>query len=234
MSGEDFDDSIMDYAEARFEIRPYPTYRDLMRINDFVNELGYRFPFSMKQYSLEDVQEKLRAEGPQAFLRYVRLQEDISPKAPLQHAAAFVAERLTKLAPTNDLVIVDPWLFPPRPQLGENEYAAFLAGLIAPILEPDATVTCVVNSNSNARIEELVSDLLGEAVSGVTFDVHHSDDFHDRFWIADRNHGVVVGASFNGLGGKIFLVDELKGSDVVAVIEALDETLDSRAPRADG
>jgi hypothetical protein len=226
MSGEDLEDSIMDYAEARFEIRPYPTYSHLMRINNLVNELGYRFPFSMKQYSLEDVQEKLRAEGPQAFLRYVRLQEDISPKAPLKGAAAFVAERLARLAPTSDLVIIDPYLFPPRPKLGEIEYAAFLAGLVAPILEPGATVKCVVNGSSNAQIEEGVRARLGELVSGVTMEIHRSDDFHDRFWIADRTRGVVVGASLNGLGSKLFLVDELKTSDVTAIVEALDETSD--------
>lgn len=234
MSDEDLEDSIMDYADARFEIRPYPTYRDLMRINDLVNELGYKFPFSTKQYSLEDVQEKLRAEGPQAFLRYVRLQEDISPKAPLKGATAFVAERLARLAPTSDLVIVDPYLFPPRPKLGEAEYAAFLAGLVAPILEPGATVTCVVNSASNARIEEMTRSCLDALSPGTSLEVQRSDDFHDRFWIADRTRGVVVGVSLNGLGSKLFLVDELKTSDVAAIVEALEATSNDGEEDHDG
>lgn len=225
MTSKDPEDSIIvDYAEARFEIRPYPTYPDLMRINDLVNELGYRFPFSTKRYSLEDVQEKLRSEGPQAFLRYVLLQEDISPKAPLEGAAAFVAERLARLAPTSDLMIIDPYLFPPRPKLGAEGYAAFLTNLVAPILEPGANLSCVVNSSSNSQIEDAVRLGLSELVSGVTMNVQRSDDFHDRFWISDRTRGVVVGASLNGLGSKLFLVDELKASDVAAILEALNET----------
>ena len=221
MSNGDLEDSIMDYADARFEIRPHPTYRDLMRINDLVNELGYKMPFSMKQYSLEDVQEKLRSEGPQAFLRYVRLQEDISPKAPLKSASAFVAERLARLAPTTELVIVDPYLFPPRAKLGKEEYAAFLAELVAPILEAGATVRCIVNSTSNARIESATRELLETLVPGIALEVQRSDDFHDRFWIADESRGVVVGASLNGLGSKLFFIDELKSSDVSSIMKKL-------------
>ena len=211
----------MDYADARFEIRPYPTYRDLIRINDLVNELGYKMPYSMKEYSLEDVQEKLHTEGPQAFLGYVRLQEDISPKAPRKNASEFVAERLARLAPATDLIIVDPYLFPPKSKLGEEEYAAFLAELVAPILEAGATVRCIVNSTSNARIESATRDRLEALVPGIALEVQRSDDFHDRFWIADESRGVVVGASLNGLGSKLFFIDELKSSDVSSIMTEL-------------
>lgn len=220
MAEDDLYDSVQDYADARFEIRPHPTLRDLLRINDFVNELGYEFPYSSKQYSLEDVQEKLRAEGPQAFLRYVRLQEDLSPRAPFKAAAAFVAERLARLGPARDLIIIDPYLFPERPQLGARQHGEFLAEIIAPILEPGAVVRCVVNPKMNSEICDAATVRLNALISGATLDVTRADDFHDRFWIADRARGVVVGASFNGLGRKIFLMDDLKKSDLASILEA--------------
>ncbi|EAR25548.1 hypothetical protein A20C1_04756 [marine actinobacterium PHSC20C1] len=215
------EDDIIDYAEGRFEIRPYPKYRDLMQITDLVNQLGYNFPFSQKQYSLEDVQEKLRSEGAQAFLRLVRVQEDISPKAPFKKAGDFVAERLALLSPSSDLIIVDPYLFPPNPKVGEDEYSEFLASLIAPILEPGANVICIVNTHSNKAVESAVAGHLEHLVPGVTVEIHQSDDFHDRFWISGRSQGVVVGASFNGLGRKLFFIDTLEQSDVDSIVAEL-------------
>lgn len=45
MTDDSFDDLVIDYADARFELRPHPTYKDLMRINALANELGYQMPF---------------------------------------------------------------------------------------------------------------------------------------------------------------------------------------------
>lgn len=215
------DEDIFDYAEARFEIRPYPTYGHLKQINELVKRLGYEFPFSSKQYSLEDVQEKLRSEGPNAFLRYFRVQEDISPKAPFKDAKTLVEERLQRLGPTRDLVIIDPYLFPGNPQLGVDEYTKFLANLISSLLEPDAVVKCVVNSRTDAGVVGLTRTKLEAKAPGVSFEKHQTDDFHDRFWIADRNRGTVVGTSFNGLGRKLFFIDELKPGDVASISEEL-------------
>lgn len=156
MTDDDRNNAIIDYADARFEIRPYPKYGDLLQITHFVKKLGYNFPFSSKQYSLEDVQAKLYEEGPHAFLRIVRLQEDISGKTTFKKASTFVAERLAKLAPAGELIIIDPYLFPSSPQLGAQEHGKFLAEIIAPILAPDATVTCLVNSKVNREVKSLV------------------------------------------------------------------------------
>ena len=42
MGDDDLEDSIMDYADARFEIRPYPKYRNLIQIKDLVNRPALR------------------------------------------------------------------------------------------------------------------------------------------------------------------------------------------------
>lgn len=221
MPDDDRNNAIINYADARFEIRPYPKHDDLLQITNFVKELGYNFNFSFKQYSLEDVQAKLREEGPQAFLRIVRHMEDISGKTTFKKATAFVAERLVKLAPASELIIIDPYLFPDRPQLGEQEYGKFLAELIAPILAPDASVTCLVNRKVNRDVQTVTEDHLRTLVPDATLQAKETEDFHDRFWIADRKRGVVVGSSFNGLGKRIFLVDTLSKPDLEAILEAV-------------
>ena len=45
-----------------------------------------------------------------------------------------------------------------------------------------------------------------------------SNDFHDRFWIADRERGLIIGTSLNQIGTRKFFVDELSQSDVAAVL----------------
>lgn len=215
------DDVVITYADARFEIRPYPTYADLLKINAFVNELGYKLPFSMKQFSMEDVQAKLRAEGPRAFLKVVRIQEDLSPKAPLATARQLVADRLARPAPAEELVIVDPYLFPSAPRLGVVKYGEFLAELISPLLASRATVKCVVNSRSSSVVEEAARAHLLKLNSEAVMVVHQTEDFHDRFWLADRTRGVVVGASLNGLGDRIFFLDDLARSDLKFLDDAL-------------
>jgi len=217
---DDFEDMIVSYADARFELRPYPKYRDLVRLTEFAEELGYEMPFSTKQYSLEDVQETLRTEGPSAFLKILRVQEDISPKAPQPTVEQFVARRLTRLAPTSDLVITDPFLLPDRPHPDAAQYAQHVAGLIAPLLADHATVTAVVNQ-TNPVVEQAVRAELVARKSDATLKTVRSGDFHDRFWIADRSRGVIVGTSLNKIGGKIFFLDALSNADVVAVVQEL-------------
>lgn len=176
----------------------------------------------MKQYSLEDVQEKLRAEGPAAFLRTVRLQEDVSARASLQSADQFVAERLARLAPAGNLVIVDPYLFPPRPDPNAAEYGQRLAGLIAPLLTEGAAVTAVVNERASPEVEAVTLRALAASSPGIKLKVLRTENFHDRFWIADRARGVVIGASLNGIGRRIFFIDQLRDADVATVVREVE------------
>lgn len=213
------EDRVIDYADSTFEIRPHPKYDDLMKIHEFITGLGYQFPFSNKRYSLLDVQQKLRVDGPKAFLGQIQISEDISPKSHPSTAEKFLAERLTKLGPADDLIIIDPYLFPSSPRQGEEAYSDFLINLILPIVRDGARIRCVGNKSSNPRILELVREGLAERLPGSSFIYCKSENFHDRFWVADESRGVVVGTSLNGLGSKLFFFDSLRESDVRIVLE---------------
>lgn len=167
------------------------------------------------------MQEELRHVGQAAFLGPSELRHDISAKAAPEDAEALVAHRLAELAPADHLVITDPYLFPSNPKEGENEYAERLVRLITPILKPGSRLTCLVNDRSNRDLEESVKSVLvakAPGAPGLDLKIHHCDDFHDRFWIADSSRGVVVGASLNGLGRRIFFIDQLSEDDVLAVV----------------
>jgi hypothetical protein len=51
--------------------------------------------------------------------------------------------------------------------------------------------------------------------------VVRSRSFHDRFWIADRSRGTILGASLNKIGSRIFFIDALSDQDVGAVLSEL-------------
>lgn len=219
---EEYDgDWTIDLNDSRFEIRPHPTYNDLMKIYNYVKNLGYEMPYSKKQYSLEEVQQKLREVGQAAFLNQSELQHDVLAKATLEKTEDLVAKRLTKLAPADHLIITDPYLFPSHIKKRGNEYAERLCRLIVPILKPRSRLTCIVNSRSDPDSERLTKTLVEAEIPGVTFEVHKRDDFHDRFWIADGNRGIIVGTSLNELGRKIFLIDQLKKEDILVIVDVI-------------
>jgi hypothetical protein len=48
-----------------------------------------------------------------------------------------------------------------------------------------------------------------------------TDDFHDRFWIADKAKGLFVGTSLNGIGKKYALVDVMRDEDTATIVKEL-------------
>lgn len=222
MTNDFADDAVFNFDDVLFEIRPNLRYSDLIRINHFVGEMGYEMPMVDRGYSIGEIKEKLRAEGPSAFLNQTWVREDISPKAPVKEAWKFVAERLAKLGPSNDLIIVDPYLFPKKPSLGVEGYAKYVAELISPILSPASTVKCVVNKSTDLGVLEAVRTELAVRQPDVQMLVTKTELFHDRFWITDRAKGVVVGASLNGLGSRVFFIDTLTSRDVESVVKELE------------
>jgi hypothetical protein len=77
-------------------------------------------------------------------------------------------------------------------------------------------------SQNDDTVRTAVLDQLHARGQDLDITVVESHDFHDRFWIADRARGLVVGTSLNKIGSRIFFVDELSESDVAAVLAEVD------------
>lgn len=207
---------------------PNLTYSDLMRIVSFAETLGYDTKIRDLGYTLEEVQKRLREDGPSAFLRLRRIQEDVSPKAPAKQAIQYVAERLEHLAPQDELLITDPYLFSSSARKDIDAYSESVANLIAPLLADGAKLIAIVDKDaSHHEVRDAVLDRLSAACVDTDIRVVESKDFHDRFWIADRCRGVIMGTSLYKIGRKIFFMDTLSDSDVAAVLAEADATLAS-------
>jgi hypothetical protein len=125
---------------------------------------------------------------------------------------------LRQLSPTQDFIVVDRYLLP---RSGASDYLETLGALLIPITRKVHHLTLVTSPNYNCQ---LLTDLI-DRVSTPELDckiVHQTSDvFHDRFWIADRQRGLLVGTSLNGLGRRYALIDYMRETDVRDVVEAL-------------
>lgn len=222
MTQDSADDTILNFDATLFGIRDGIRYTHLTRIREFIESFGYEMKMLDRGYSLEEVQEKLLTVGPSAFLRLMRLQEDILPKAPSKAAWQSVAERLAILGPATELTIVDPFLFSETIKAQQiTQYSQQLAALIDSIVTSEASVTCVVD-RLNEDVFQATKAVLALSKPDVSISVKQSRHFHDRFWIADRSKGVVVGTSLTGIGKRVFFIDALSTADVGSVVEELD------------
>lgn len=211
-----------DGAWNSFQFDPPLTHNDCRDLVSHAQELGYRMLFRRTDYSLEEIQERLVEEGPGLFLNMTSLQHDISPKEQPKTAEQRMSDRMSKLSPVDDLIITDPYLFTSSRKGDSQDYAASVVGMIAPALTNGLRITAIVSPQKDDTVRTAVLEQLDARGQDLDITVVESHDFHDRFWIADRARGIVVGTSLNKIGSRIFFVDELSTSDVAAVLAEVD------------
>lgn len=122
----------------------------------------------------------------------------------------------------NQLVIIDPYLFPPNAQEG---YLELLTGIVNEI-EPEKLYLVYSDDDSKDKydpqlFDDFFDDVIVEKDKIIPF---ASEYFHDRFWICpDTKIGFVVGTSLNGLGRKLCYISMLEPDDVEILLEELTE-----------
>lgn len=104
-----------------------------------------------------------------------------------------------------DLIIIDPYIFPKKYD-GQYEF------LLKNILKNSKFKTLkIITSKSkfNKSLYKKVNCALNKKIQ-----IKFSDEFHDRFWIANENKGFLVGSSLNGVGRRISSINYLEDCDV--------------------
>ncbi len=217
------DELRLSRLDNAFAFAPEPTYEDLFALDGHARALGYSLRFIDRGRTIGEIQETLRSVGPSAFLRQVPISEDMSLKASPAEAAHFISERLTRLEPLNELLIVDPYMFTKSRAKDAERYAQEAQALLSPLLSSAAVLRFVVSpANTSHAVRDELLQSLQRSHAELSLVVLESDDFHDRFWIADRVRGIVMGTSLNGIGRRIFLIDALSNADLKAVLDEVD------------
>lgn len=215
-----------------YRLEPPPPAEDLAEFGKFASNMGYNLLIRDPGYLLEEIQSTLREEGPSSLLSIARIQEDISAKAPQATAEEFVRKRIARLSPASDLLITDPFLFTKSRERDAAQYAESVADIVSAALKPGVTLTAVVSArNTSDIVREALIETLKAKFPNLISRVIYSEDFHDRFWIADRSRGLVMGTSLNKIGSKVFFVDKLSTGDVAAVLQELPQLRGTRPQR---
>lgn len=209
--------------KSHYTFSTEPEFETLLKIANFTDSLGHILLETDSGYSLNEIKAKLTERGPSYFLNMHWLQEDISPKAPLKAAETYVAERLSLLGSPMELIITDPYIFPSARRNDPHDYSQSVVRILDPLLSTAKRLEFVVDpKNVCDEIRDIVANELKERHEGLEIAVTHSDAFHDRFWIADRQNGIILGTSLNKVGNKIFFMDALSSSDVKAVVKEIE------------
>lgn len=121
-------------------------------------------------------------------------------------------------AEEKELIITDPYLFKESKNKKEDdEYCNILAKII---MKAKAKSIRVITNyrNYNNDIHKKIENKLTQDIK-----IIWNDDFHDRFWIADRKKGFYTGTSINGLGKRITLINLLSKDEVKIIIDELNK-----------
>jgi hypothetical protein len=106
-----------------------------------------------------------------------------------------------------------------KARVGDGDHRADTQRGTSLLFVADKKVSC-------PAVQDEVTMALTAAVPNLKIRTTHSGDFHDRFWIADRTRGVILGTSLNKIGSKIFFIDRPTSSDVTAVLNEIELLLD--------
>ncbi|WBM80187.1 hypothetical protein KIV56_00940 [Cryobacterium breve] len=215
-----------DSRRTYFRFDPELDVEDIVKIAGIAHESGQRMLMVDPGLSIEEIKGRLATHGPSYFMDQVRFQEDISPLASPKTAERFIAERLSLLAPANELIVTDPFLFTSSRAKDADEYSDVVARVLNPLLTRASILRVIVSQKNSAdAVALLVKEKLNQKNPFLGIEVTYSEDFHDRFWIADRERGIIMGTSLNKIGGKIFFVDALSNGDIRAVLKEVDSII---------
>jgi hypothetical protein len=187
---------------------------DLARL---VETVGLRASIATRYQLVEhEIKQLLLEKGISYLWQLVNLREDVLPRTPDRPALLKVlAGMLGRIAPTNELIIVDRYILPKTC----TDCLDTLTSLLSPILPSGARIVLVTSKQCDAGLVTGLRERFKDSNRQVELRI--SENFHDRFWIADRSRGLFVGTSLNGLGIRYALADYMDESDAKAIVEAL-------------
>jgi len=163
-------------------------------------------------------QDLIKKLGPTALMQMVPLQEKLVQPTPNKSViVANIQSMLDKLKPSQELVIIDGYIFP---QKHDPDYADTVVDVLENVVKGLSKLIFITSRKYDVLLYQDIQNRLKQQNQNIVVDICFTDDFHDRFWIADRKKGMSVGTSLNRIGKKYFLVDYLEDQDVQDIVQA--------------
>lgn len=189
-----------------------PNGDDLLKIQDFVSKMGYNISFSPKDvYLMVEVPELIRQYGITNCLSFQPLNEEVLPDNTSRDILLDTLRyKLNRIGPKKEFLLIDPHLFPNN---YDPDYIAYLISIFGDTLRKVSTFYLVTLPIRNRSLERKFRQMALSINSALKIGTKHTNIFHDRFWIADKERGLFVGTSLNGIGKRYAVVDYLDPRD---------------------
>ncbi len=177
-------------------------------------------------FAIEECQKMLHEDGISSVMSIVSIQESLMHKTTNpQHKFLIVdmlREKLSKFLPQKELIIVDNYIFP-RKLNDKVEYFHMLEDVFRPAVEQIESLIFVTKKGFNQDLYSEFRNILLDLNPNLSIECNITDDFHDRFWITDRQDGLFIGTSLNGIGKRYALVDTIEEDDVEEIVKTLEK-----------
>ncbi len=191
---------------------------DLLRAAEFLAEKGGEVGLSNDEdvYFQEKAGKIVLEKGTSRVIRESgSLNEAVLPdNTPRSALADTVRFMLTKMNPGQELLIIDPYLFPlSLQQHPDPAYLPYLEMILGATLEKIDRFRIVTKADRHQPTEAAFSAMAQGKKAALNIATKYTNDFHDRFWIVDGARGLFIGTSVNGIGKRYSLIDYLRDDD---------------------
>jgi hypothetical protein len=166
-----------------------------------------------------EIKKLLVEKGVSHVWQLTDVRESLLPATPkIQPLVDALSQMLRRLAPLRDFVVVDRFLLPAKQP---SCYLDTLVAILDPVLGRIERLVLVTGKKYSRDLLTALECRIHAANAGCQVIHRTSELFHDRFWIADADRGVLVGTSPNGIGLRYTLVDYMQPADVREIAAAL-------------
>jgi len=131
-----------------------------------------------------------------------------------------VLEYLENVKPVNELIIVDGYLFSKNKQNPPN-YSNLILSVLESTVKKIKEIVFVTGNHDNCYFFNEIETGLKKINNSLKVTIKKTSDIHDRFWISDRSKGFFLGTSFNTIGNKYALIDNIDTQDVQEILDIL-------------
>ena len=170
---------------------------------------------------LEMCRKLIMEKGPRYILSLERFQEAVLPKtSSIDLLIKVLSNYLQVLSPSKDLTIVDRFFFSVETSY-RAEYLSTFREIFGLVIPKVAMVRFITKPAYDRALYEDIKSVLIELNPKINVVHKTTEDFHDRYWIADEVRGLVIGTSLNGIGKRYALVDFMKDEDTATIVEEL-------------
>lgn len=150
----------------------------------------------------------------------IEKREVLAAKRPYQDLLKRLEEYIMNISSDEGtFYITDDYFFFPSKDSTDSMHLEVLANLL--IKAKHRKIIVILNNQKNVNtsmVAKLKEILVKEEIE---FSFVINDNFHDRYWLSDRNGGFALGTSINGLAKRTCIIQRLDNIDYAIILDEI-------------